>query len=140
MTTEQFIREFEHTDNAAIEVEAPSRRDLFACAAIGLARIMVAPDGIANRETRTIEVYGDCDDDLMYDALTDALDLFVSEGFIWREAAVEELRDGIALKLTGEEFDRRRHQMFTEIKAVTYHQSSIEHADDGWKARIVFEV
>jgi len=55
MTTEQFIREFEHTDNAAIEVEAPSRRDLFACAAIGLARIMVAPDGIANRETRTFQ-------------------------------------------------------------------------------------
>jgi SHS2 domain-containing protein len=140
MTTEQFIREVEHTGDAAIEVEAPSRRDLFACAAIGLARIMVAPDGIANRETRTIEVYGDCDDDLMYDALTDALDLFVSDGFIWREATVEELGDGIALKLTGEDFDSRRHQMFTEIKAVIYHQMSVERDDDGWKARIVFEV
>ena len=101
---------------------------------------MVAPDGIANREARTIEVYGDCDDDLLYDALTDALDLFVSEGFIWREAAVEELADGIALKLTGEDFDSRRHQMFTEIKAVVYHQMSVERDDDGWKARIVFEV
>ena len=90
MTTEEFIREFEHTGDAGIEVEAPSRADLFACAAIGVARIMVAPDGIEPRETHTITVFGDNDEDLMHDALSDALNLFLCDGFIWRDATVEE--------------------------------------------------
>jgi SHS2 domain-containing protein len=140
MTTEEFIREFEHTGDAGLEVEAPSRADLFACAAIGLARIMVAPDAIALRESRTIEVYGGCDDHLMYEALTDALNLFVDDGFIWKDASVKDLSDGIAMKLTGEAFDRRRHPMLTELKALSYHQLNVEHDHTGWKARIVFDL
>ncbi len=141
MTTEEFIREFEHTSgDAGIEVEAPSRADLFACAAIGVARIMVAPDCIEPRETHTITVFGDSDEDLMYDALSDALNLFLADDFIWRDATFEERPDTIILRLTGERFDPRRHLMLTELKGVTYHQLNVEHEDDGWTARIVFDV
>jgi SHS2 domain-containing protein len=140
VTTEEFIRDFEHTGDAGIEVEAPSRADLFACAAIGLARIMVAPDGIAPRETHTITMFGDGDEDLMHDALSDALGLFLDDGFIWRDAAVEERPGTIVLNLTGEQFDPRRHLMLTELKAITYHQLNVERAVGGWKARIVFDV
>jgi SHS2 domain-containing protein len=140
VTTEEFIREFEHTGDAGIEVEAPSRADLFACAAIGVARIMVAPDGIEPRETHTITVFGDSDEDLMYDALSDALNLFLADDFIWRDATVEERPDTIILRLTGERFDPRRHLMLTELKGVTYHQLNVEHEEDGWTARIVFDV
>src|SRR5579863_4601413 len=90
VTAEEFIREFEYAGDAGIEVEAPSRADLFACAAIGVARIMVAPDGIAPRETHIITVFGDDDADLMHEALSDALDLFQIDGFIWRDATAEE--------------------------------------------------
>jgi len=128
------------TTDAGIEVEAPSRADLFACAAIGVARIMVAPDGIEPRETHTITVFGDSDEDLMYDALSDALNLFLADDFIWRDATVEERPDTIILRLTGERFDPRRHLMLTELKGVTYHQLNVEHEDDGWTARIVFDV
>jgi SHS2 domain-containing protein len=140
VTTEEFIREFEHTGDAGVEVEAPSRADLFACAALGVARIMVAPDGIEPRETHTITVFGETDEELMYDALSDALNLFLYDDFIWRDATVEERPDAIILKLTGEPFDRRRHLMLTELKAVSYQSLSIESDEDGWKARIVFDV
>ena len=140
MTTEEFIREFEHTGDAGIEVEAPSRADLFACAAIGVARIMVAPDGIEPREIHVITVFGDTDEDLMHDALSDALNLFVCDGFIWRDATVEERPGTIVLTLTGEQFDPHRHLMLTELKAVTYHQLNVKRTDSGWKARIVFDV
>jgi SHS2 domain-containing protein len=140
MTTEEFIREFEHTGDAGIEVEAPSRADLFACAAIGVARIMVAPDGIVPSETHTITVFGDNDEDLMHEALSDALNLFLCDGFIWRDATVEERPGTIVLNLIGEDFDSRRHLMLTELKSVTYHQLNVERTDGDWKARIVFDV
>ncbi|HLX36479.1 MAG TPA: archease [Candidatus Binataceae bacterium] len=134
------LREFEHTGDAGIEVEAPSRADLFACAAIGLARIMVAPDAIEPRETLTLEVFGASDADLLHEALSDALNLFLSDGFIWRDATAEERADGMALKLTGEQFSRFRHTMLTELKAVTDHQTKVERRDGEWKARIVFDL
>ena len=101
---------------------------------------MVAPDGIEPRETHTITVFGETDEELMFDALSDALNLFLYDDFIWRDATVEERPDTIILKLTGEPFDRRRHLMLTELKAVNYEQLSIESDENGWKARIVFEV
>jgi len=141
VTNEEFIRECEHTGDAGIEVEAPSRADLFACAAIGLARIMVAPDGIQPRQTHTITVFGDSNDDLMHTALSDALDLFQCEGFIWKDVTVAECEGGIELKLLGEQFSPYRHLMQTELKAVTCGQLNVECADSGeWKARIVFDV
>jgi SHS2 domain-containing protein len=140
MATEEFIREFEHTGDAGIEVEAPTRADLFACAAIGLARIMVAPDGIQLRDTHTITVFGDSNEDMIHDALSDALNLFLCDGFIWREASAEERDGAIVLKLTGEQFSRFRHSLLTELKAVTYHQLKVEHTDATWKARIVFDI
>ena len=140
MTHEEFIREFEYTADAGIEVEAPSRADLFACAAIGVARIMVAPDDIAPRETHTITVFADDDEILMHEALSDALDLFQCDGFIWRDASAETRPGSLVLKLTGEQFSRYRHLMLTELKSVNYHHLDIARADGGWKARITFEV
>jgi len=137
---QEFIRDREPTGKAGIEVEAPSRADLFACAAIGLARIMVAPDGIQPRQTHTITVFGDSDDDLMHSALSDALDLFQCERFIWKDVAVEEREGGIELKLLGEQFSPYRHLMQTELKAVTPDQLNVECAGGEWKARIVFDV
>ena len=140
MTTEEFIREFEYTGTAGIEVEAPSRADLFACAAIGVARIMVAPDDIVPRATHIITVFGDDDADLMHEALSDALDLFQCDGFIWRDVTAEEHPGAIVLKLTGEQFSRYRHLMLTELKAVSYRQVDVERAEAGWTARIAFDV
>jgi SHS2 domain-containing protein len=140
MTNEEFIREFAYTADAGIEVEAPSRADLFACAAIGVARIMVAPDDIAPRETHTITVFGDDDEDLMHEALSDALDLFQCDGFIWRDAAAETRPGSLVLNLTGEQFSPYRHLMLTELKSVNYRHLNVARGDDGWKARITFDV
>jgi len=137
---QEFIRDRKQAGEAGIEVEAPSRADLFACAAIGLARIMVAADGIQPRQTHTITVFGDRDDHLMHDALSDALDLFQCEGFIWKDVTVEERNGGIEMKLLGERFSPYRHLMQTELKAVTPDQLNVECADGEWKARIVFDV
>ena len=43
--------------------------------------------------------------------------------------------------LRGEAFDPARHRIIREIKAVTYHQSSVlQTPEGGWVARVVFDV
>jgi SHS2 domain-containing protein len=137
----KFWREFDHTGDTGIDLEARSRGELFAHGAIALARLMVAPRGVRALESRRVEARADSDADLMHDLLAAALNLFLADAFIWRDARVLEARaDLIALELGGEYFDPRRHHLLTEIKAVTYHELKVGHAGARWTARIVFDI
>lgn len=140
MSDRDLFREFEHTGDIGIEVEAPDRTGLFARAALALGRLMVAQDGIAPSKTRTVETRAGNDDDLMHDMLSAALNVFLADGFIWCETRAEEIPSGVAVTLRGERFDPQRHQFLTEIKAVTYHELKVERADDVWRARIILDV
>ncbi len=137
---EELFREFEHTGDIGIELSAASRIALFAHAVTALARLMVEPDAIRASERREIVVNADGDDDLMHDLLAAALNVFLADGFIWRDAEVDERDHQLAARLLGEQFDGKRHRLLTEIKAVTYHQLAVEHAGDRWRARIIFDV
>ncbi|HVN63606.1 MAG TPA: archease [Candidatus Binataceae bacterium] len=140
MAPADLYREIEHTGDTGIEIEAISRADLFAKAILSLARLMVDEAGIEPRENRKIEAAADSDADLMHDILSAALNLFLADGYIWQAVTVEERGNSIAATLFGEPFDRKRHQLLTEIKAVTYHQLSVECVKGGWHARIIFDI
>jgi len=43
-------------------------------------------------------------------------------------------------ELKGEPFDRRRHRVLCNVKAVTYHDLAIKRTDDRCEVRIVFDV
>jgi protein archease len=137
---DDFYREFEHTGDLGIEVTGSSRAELFAHAILALARLMVEREGIQPLERREMRARADNDVDLMHDLLAEALSLFLADGFIWCEAAVEERDGAIVARLTGEPFDSRRHRLLTELKAVTYHRLAVEHEDATWRATIVFDV
>ena len=137
---DDFFREFEHTGDAGIEVEGTSRTELFAHAIVAMARIMVDREGITALERREIETRADNDADRMHDLLAAALNAFLIDAFIWRDASVAE-RDGtLVATLTGERFDSKRHQLLTELKAVTYHRLAVEQLPGRWRATIVFDV
>jgi len=41
---------------------------------------------------------------------------------------------------TGEAIDHDRHQVFREVKAVTYHELGIRREGDLWVARVIFDI
>lgn len=135
------FREIEHTGDTGIEVDAPTRARLFARAALAMARLMVDEARIEKRERRQVEARGADDAETMHDMLAAVLNLFLIDGFIWRGASAAERGEGVVLTLVGERFDRKRHVLLGEIKAVTYHQLSVTRTADGaWRARIIFDV
>lgn len=135
------FREIEHTGDTGIEVEAPSRAQLFARAALAMSRLMVEEAGIEEHERREIEVRGTEDVEILHDLLASALNLFLIDGFIWCGASASEQGEHVTLTLQGEILDRTRHVLLGEIKAVTYHQLSVMRTADAlWRARIIFDV
>lgn len=137
----RLFREFEHTGDAGIEVDAPSRAELFARAALAMARLMVEETGIEPAERRNVEAHDGDDAGKLHDLLAAALNLFLLDGFIWRDATACEDDERVVLTLAGERYDRKRHVLLGEIKAVTYHQlSAVRTSAGGWRARIIFDV
>ena len=136
----KLFREFEHTGDLGIELEAPTRVELFANAALALAHLMVAAEGISPYESRLVETFAETDEDLIHDMLAAALNVFLADGFIWCKTRAEERPGGVAVTLSGERYDPRRHQLLTEIKAVTYHELQVGRSRGLWRARIVFDV
>lgn len=133
-------RELEHTGDIGIEITAPTRAELFRRAALALAALLVEPSNVVCTGPRTIEISADDDIDLMHDLLTELLQLFAADGFIWRDATVEERGRTVHAVLQGESFDPKRHTSRGEIKAVTYHQLTVEEVANQWRARIIFDV
>ena len=42
--------------------------------------------------------------------------------------------------VSGEVFDPARHTIFTEVKAVTFHDLQLERDERGWKVEIIFDL
>ena len=133
-------RELDHTADLAIEVVAATRRELFRRAALALGALLVEQTNVIGAVSREFEVGGQDDIELMHDLLTELLQLFAADGFIWCDAVVEERAAALKITLQGESFEPNRHTARGEIKAVTYHQMTVENAGNEWRARIIFDV
>ena len=137
----KFYRELEHAGDLAIEVFGGTRAELFAHALTAMARLMVEEKGIGNVARQEYECAAADDLDLMHDVLARALNLFLIDGFMWREAKVEEKsRDRLLITLCGEQYDPSRHRFLREIKGVTFHRLFTGRGRDGWRAEIIFDV
>jgi len=134
------FRELEHTGDVGIEVSAPSRGELFRGAALALASLLVDTANVQALEPRTVALAAAGDADLMHDLLTELLDLFIVESFIWRDASIEETEGGLRVTVRGERFEGARHAFLSEIKGITYHQLTVEKTSQGWWARVIFDV
>ena len=136
---EPLYRELEHTSDLGIEVSAPTRAELFRRASLALAALLVEPSQVESRRQLMFDIAGD-DVELMHDLLTELLQLFAADGFIWCDAAVEEQDRALHVTLRGEPFDTARHTSRSEIKGVTYHQLTVENVSNEWRTRIIFDV
>ena len=134
-------RIFDHTADLGVEVNAATREELYADAVVALFDLLTEPSLVRPETGREMVVNGKDPADLLVNLLREALYLWNGDGWLAKTCTVRQVdaRQVTAL-LHGEFFDPARHRIKREIKAVTYHQASVEQGGDGWKARIVFDV
>ncbi|HPL64010.1 MAG: archease [Syntrophales bacterium] len=134
-------RFIDHTADLGIEVRGETERDLFANAALAVHDLIADTRTVRPRESRVISVSGIDSNDLLVNFLREVLYLFNGERMLAANCTILEM-DGERVKaeLRGEIFDRERHALKKEIKAVTHHQADLRRGKGGWKARIIFDV
>ncbi|MBI4961930.1 MAG: archease [Desulfomonile tiedjei] len=130
----------DHTADIRMEVRGKTLEGLFLNAADGLVNLL-APDPRAETDTE-LDVVLDSDnaENLLVDWLREILFYNQTRDFIPVQTEVVELSDKLLrAKLVGG-VRLSEEEAVAEIKAVTYHGLSITKNDQGYVARIVFDI
>ncbi len=131
----------DHTADLGIDVEGTHLEGLFINAAIALMDLTTDRETIHPAENRSLSVQGNDREELLINYLGEILYLFQGEQFLTRDISLEELTD-VSLRAIaiGETCEPSRHEIKTEIKAVTFHQTRISKTSGKWTARVIFDV
>ena len=136
-----WLREIDHTGDIGIAVRAGTLSELFERAAWGMFGVLTDMDTVRDREARAVTVEADDRASLMVRWLSELNFLHATQHVLFSRFAIEEMTDTrLAATAWGEAIDPDRHTVYTEIKAITYHQLEIEETDDGWHVQIIFDM
>jgi len=62
-------------------------------------------------------------------------------GLVPAEFVISEIgENALRGEVRGEPFDPKRHPIEREVKAITYHQLSVERDGQGWRARVYVDL
>ncbi len=140
---------FDHPSDIGLEASADSPGELMAALAEGLAgeicdRSLVRAAGertlAVSVESRTASGGGVDYESLAVDLLTVVMNEVQVRHFMVREAVVEIAPSRAVVRLSGERYAPSRHEIKVEIKAVTYHQLTIERGDEKWFGRVILDI
>jgi len=134
-------RIFDHTADLGVEVTGATLEELYAGAAFALFDLLTDLSSVRAGVAREIIVSGEDPADLLVNFLREILYAWNGDRFLMKACRIQEVSPRrLKALLRGEPFDPSRHRIQQEIKAVTYHQASVEKTAAGWRARVVFDV
>ena len=128
--------------DAAFEAWGATVRDMIIASVDALTGVMVENlDGIHDQVRRTIRVEADTLEMALFRLLDELVYLKDAEGLFLRlDDAVIGDADGrvtIEADARGEPIDPSRHELNTDVKAVTIHRFAVAEENGGWKATVV---
>ncbi|TFF98473.1 MAG: archease [Promethearchaeota archaeon] len=136
----------EHTADVKVKCWGKSPEDAFSQAAYGL-MATITPDLnlIEKKIHKTLEIEAEDKEALLYDFLSEFLFLFDVERLVFGEINVRSIKQKkgdffLTAALVGEEFKREKHELGTEVKAITYSYMKIEEKEDFVIIEIVFDI
>ncbi len=140
-TTDAAWTLLDHTADVRMEVKGRTLEELFVNAALGLTSLLTSEPAVHGNTEIEVVLEGVDREQLIVDWLREILFRNQVDGFVLADADIEELTENrIKARLSGCRALEQDAEPGIEIKAVTYHGLSIDRTDDGYRARILFDV
>jgi len=135
------IEYLDHTGDTGIRLHVDSLQELFIMAAKAMFEVMCYRTAQRNDLNFEVKVEGNDLEELMVNWLSELNFLFQTEQFVLSEVpSISIEKNALHAQVTGEKFDAQRHEIHTEIKAVTYHKIYVRPEQNGWGAQIIFDI
>ncbi len=131
---------FEHTADIGVRAFGRTQEELFIHAARALYEIQGRFD-LADRRMIKIELSASGIDELLVHWLAELLYRFSAEGVCFTHFRLQfSGQTKLTAQMEGGTVDFSRSEVSEEVKAVTYHQLSVQPTPDGWVATVIFDV
>ena len=132
---------FDHTADLGLRVRASTLSQLFVDAAHGLTAVLIEnPSTICVTVEQTFDVSADNRSYLLFDWLHELLFVSESQQVVFAEFDLNVGDTSLAATARGEPIDGSRHQLAHEVKAITYHGLTLEHAAGEWFAEVIVDI
>ena len=132
---------FEHTADIGLHIYGETLPALFINAARGMESLLVPPEQVRVVTSREITVKGHDPVSLLIAWLNELIFLFDSEYLLLRDFEIATLTDTVLTgRASGEPYDSQRHELGSAIKAATWHEAAVTQDDEGYQARIIFDL
>ncbi len=131
----------EHTADVGIEAEGATLKEAFENAASGMLSIMIDPEKVEEEEeSYSLKAKGRDEKEVLVAFLSELLYKYEVNDLLPKRVSISLLTDKeLKAEVYGEKIDLKRHTIDTQIKAVTYHQLTIEKNED-WRIRVIFDI
>lgn len=132
---------FEHTADIGLHAYGQTLPGLFANAAAGMESLMVAPAQVAATVSREVSVEGHDLVSLLISWLNALIFLFDTEYLLLSQFEIIDFTaTQLRARVAGEAYNPECHDLSSAIKAVTWHEASVQPITEGYQARIIFDI
>ena len=132
---------FEHTADVGLSARADTLGELLEALAEGLADLICPRENVEAREKKDLRVEAEDVEAMTVDFLSDVLSLMEADRFAVAACRVGWAHEtAVAAEFRGEPLDPDRHEIGTEVKAVTYHGLQVARDGDAWTARVLLDI
>lgn len=131
----------EHTADVGIRAFGATEEEAFEHAALGMFSLITDPASVRPLTEFPVEAGAEDHETLLVEWLNELLYLFESNGVLFSKFEVTELGPtGIRGKAWGEPIDLSRHELKSDIKAVTYHMLKVKQENGRWQTAAIFDI
>ena len=131
----------DHTADIGIEVWGKTKKEALANTVEAMFDLISDSKNISVVQEKELIITGADMADMLINLLRETLYMFHSQMWLCKRCEILELsEEKIVARVAGEPYDAQKHQLKMEIKAVTYHTLKIERVENGWRARVIFDV
>ncbi len=140
-TPQPGYRILDHTADVGLQASGSDLAELFSNAARGMFAVIVSPGTVRPSKSLSVEASADNLENLLVNWLSELLYLSATKGILFCRFDIAQIdQHHIVAKAFGEPIDLTRHELYAEIKAVTYHDLKVEKVGPLWSAHVLFDV
>ncbi|MBU3896524.1 MAG: archease [Nanoarchaeota archaeon] len=134
----------EHTADVGVEAYGKNIEETFANVALGLFEIMSNTKKIKDTKMYKIKIKSENIESLLYDFLEKFLIIHDIENAVFTRVDVKKIteKDGFVLEAIafGEEFNPKKHESRSGVKAVTYMNMSIKKENNKYRINVILDI
>ena len=136
-----YFKPIDHTADVGYHLFAPTLAEIFQVAGRALFDAITQIDSVPERVHKSIVAQAADREALLVTWLSELNFLCLTEFLLFSRFDIQSLSETrVQAVAHGEKIDPLRHEIKTEIKAVTYHGLYIRETGKGWEAQVIFDV